>query len=725
MTMHLPATTAPMVDVPARLNRLADLAYNLWWRWHEPARALFHGMNPILWEACEHNPVPFLRRLGEARLAELASDPTFLHEYDTVINVFDAMLAPSAQTWVSRHEPGLAQQRLAYFSAEFGLHQALPIYSGGLGVLAGDHLKEASDLGLPAVGISLLYRQGYLRQRLDASGWQRDVTAEFGPADEPTSQVLDSNGAPMMIDVPFDDAKSPLHIAVWQVLVGRVPIFLMDSDVDGNPDWTRTVSSRLYGGDREHRLRQEIILGIAGVRALRAMNIDPDYWHANEGHAALHLLERVRELVAAGASFDAAAEHVRQTTVFTSHTPVPAGHDVFTPELIDRYFSSYWPQLGLGREEFFALGAHVESGDGFNLTALSLRLAGHRNGVSERHGEITREMWKEIWPGVASPVAPITSITNGVHLPTWIAPRIQRFLDRHLDPNWREHVENPFTWEPIRTIPEPEFWHEHRSCKQELIDLLDERARQRWASGEFEASQVVSAGPFLDSNILTIGFARRFATYKRAALLFRDLDRLAKIVNNPERPVQIIFAGKAHPADEGGKLLIQEIYNHARNPLLGGRVAFAEDYDMGLASYLVAGVDVWLNNPRAPLEASGTSGMKAAANGVPNLSILDGWWCEGWEPGNSNGWGIEPAPVEADAQDAAEADAIYRLIETQVAPLYYERDANDCPIAWAKMAKEAMRTVAPAFSSRRMVIEYIHRMYLPAAMASAEVQSQA
>lgn len=718
MTVHFPTSTARTVEVPPRLTRLADIAYNLWWRWHEPARALFHGMNPILWEACDHSPVSFLRRLGEARLNELATDEDFLAQYDAVVRAFDAMLAPDAHTWIGQHEPALAQKQLAYFSAEFGLHRALPIYSGGLGVLAGDHLKEASDLGLPAVGVSLLYRQGYLRQRLDATGWQQDVTADFGPEDEPTSQVLADDGSPIIIEVPFDDAGSPLRVAVWQVLVGRVPIFLMDSDVEGNPDWTRKVSSRLYGGDREHRLRQEIILGIAGVRALRAMNVQPEYWHANEGHAALHLLERVREHVEAGASFETAAEQVRRTTVFTSHTPVPAGHDVFSPELIDRYFSSYWPQLGLSREQFFALGEHSESGDGFNLTALSLRLAGHRNGVSERHGEITREMWKDIWPGVASPVVPITSITNGVHLPTWISPRIQHLLDRYLDANWREHANNPLTWEPIRRIPEEEFWHEHRACKQELIDVLDDRARQRWANGDFDASQVVSAGPFLDSGVLTIGFARRFATYKRAALLFHDVERLARIVNNQERPVQIIFAGKAHPADEGGKLLIQEIYNYARDPRLGGRIAFAEDYDMGLAAYLVAGVDVWLNNPRAPYEASGTSGMKAAANGVPNLSILDGWWCEGWQPDNSNGWGLEPAPMEAGAQDAAEAEEIYRLIETQVAPLYYDRDASDCPIEWSKIAKEAIRTVAPAFSARRMLVEYILRMYVPAAMAA-------
>ncbi len=718
MTENLPATSGPRVEVPERLGRLADLAYNLWWSWHEPARGLFRGMSPTLWDACNHNPVPFLRRLGPSRLDELASDDLFLSAYDQVIADFDAMLDPSTPTWVSRHEAGLGKKRLAYFSAEFGLHPALPIYSGGLGVLAGDHLKEASDLGLPVVAVSLLYRQGYLRQRLDHSGWQQDVTADFGPDDEPTTRVLNSDGTQVVIEIPFADTPAPLKVAVWQVLVGRVPIFLLDADVDGNPDWTRTVSSRLYGGDREHRLRQEVILGLAGVRALRAMDIHPDYWHANEGHAAFHLLERVREHVVGGENYERAAEAVRQTTVFTSHTPVPAGHDVFGRDQMDRYFRDFWHEMGIDRETFFALGHHVESGDGFNLTALSLRLAGHRNGVSERHGEITREMWRDIWPGVSPPVIPITSITNGVHLPTWITPRIQALLDRYLGPTWRENQDQSLAWEGVRSIPEEEFWEVHRACKQDLIDFLDERSRRRWAGGGFDPSQAVASGPWLDSSHFTIGFARRFATYKRATLLFRDPERLARIVNDPERPVQIIFAGKAHPADDGGKLLIQEIVNHARDPRFGGRIAFAEDYDMELASYLVSGVDVWLNNPRAPYEASGTSGMKAAANGIPNLSILDGWWCEGWEPDNSNGWGIDPAPLEEHAQDAAEAEAIYSLLENVVVPLYYHRDVTNCPIEWSKVAKEAIRTVGPAFSARRMVIEYIHRLYEPTATAA-------
>ncbi|CAA9552268.1 MAG: Glycogen phosphorylase [uncultured Thermomicrobiales bacterium] len=711
------STMAPQLDLPARVARLGDLAYNLWWSWHEPARALFRGLNPILWEACDQNPVPFLRRVGRPRLEEAAVDPAFLAAYDDVLGAFDAMLN-ARETWVTRHEPLLAAKTLAYFSAEFGLHRALPIYSGGLGVLAGDHMKEASDLGLPVVGVSLLYRQGYLRQRLDASGWQQDVTSDFGHDDEPVTRAQGPDGEPLLVEVPMDGLPAPLRLAVWQVMVGRVPIYLMDADIDGNPDWARTISGRLYGGDKEHRLRQEIVLGIGGVRALRALGIAPDYWHANEGHAAFHLLERVREHVAGGSTFDQAAARVRATTIFTSHTPVPAGHDVFSPEQMDRYFGGFWGGLGLDRGAFLALGQHAESHDGFNLTALSLRLAGHRNAVSERHGEITRDMWHEIWPGVSPAVVPITSITNGVHLSTWTSPRITSLLDEHLAAGWRERIDDTLTWEPVRQIPEVDFWKAHQRAKQDLIDLLDERARQRWAAGGFDPSQVVTAGPFLDRKALLVGFARRFATYKRATLLFTDIDRLAAILNHPEYPVQIVFAGKAHPADDGGKRMIQEIAHRARDPRLGGRVAFAEDYDMGLAGALVSGVDVWLNNPRAPLEASGTSGMKAAANGVPNLSILDGWWSEGWHPDNSNGWGIEPAPLSGEEQDRAEADAIYHLLETAVVPLYYARDADGVPQAWCRLAREAIRTVSPAFSARRMVVEYIHRLYHPAAGAS-------
>jgi len=709
--------TSNAVDVPVRLGRLPDLAQNLWWSWQPPAAALFRNLDPVLWEEVNRNPVPFLHRLADERLAAAATDPVYGQAYEAVVAAFDAMEgADPATTWVGRHAPDLATRTVAYFSAEFGLHQALPIYSGGLGVLAGDHVKTASDLGLPLVGVSLLYRQGYLRQRLTADGWQHDVPADLEPWAEPTTQVRNPDGSPLLVEVAFDQPDAPLKLAVWRVQVGRVPIFLLDADVDGNPDWTRTVSSRLYGGDLEHRLRQELILGIGGVRALRAMGIEPAYWHANEGHAAFHLLERVRELVAAGDSFDAAAARVRATTVFTSHTPVPAGHDVFPPYLMDRYFGHFWGELGCERDAFLALGRYEESGDGFNLTALSFRLADHRNGVSERHGEVTREMWGSLWPGVESALVPITSITNGVHLPTWITPRVQTLLDHHLAPDWRDHQHDPETWDPVRAIPDAEFWELHLAGKRDLMTDLRRRARERWAAGGFDPAQVLTAGPFLEAEVLTLGFARRFATYKRATLLFHDIERLARILTTPERPVQIVFAGKAHPADDGGKRLIQEIYHRTRDPRFNGRVAFVEDYDMGVAGALVGGVDVWLNMPRAPLEASGTSGMKAAANGGLNASILDGWWSEGWQPDNSNGWGLEPVAVADDhAQDAAEAHLFYDLIEQAIAPLYYDLDPAGLPAAWIRRAKESIATVAPAFSAQRMVIDYIRRLYGPAA----------
>ncbi len=433
--------TSTDVAVPARLSRLPDLACNLWWSWNDDAEMLFRDLDPRLWDATDHNAVLFLKRLPAEVWDEAVADPLYVSRYDAVAERFEAMMtADPAATWIGHNAPDLKDRTLAYFSAEFGLHRALPIYSGGLGVLAGDHIKEASDLGLPLVAVSLLYRQGYLRQRLAADGWQQDVTADLAPDAEPTSRVLRPDGSQVIVEVAFDDPANPLRIAVWRVQVGRVTLYLLDSDVEGNPDWTRAISSRLYGGDLEHRLRQELVLGIGGVRALRAVGVDPAYWHANEGHAAFHLLERLREHVADGLSFDEAAERVCRSTVFTSHTPVPAGHDVFPPYLVDRYFSHFWPQLGLDRDAFLDLGSHTATGDGFNLTALSLRLAGHRNGVSERHGEITRGMWHDLWPDLTADRVPITSVTNGVHLPTWISPPVTRLLDAQLEADWRDRA---------------------------------------------------------------------------------------------------------------------------------------------------------------------------------------------------------------------------------------------------------------------------------------------
>ena len=710
---------ASRVNLPKRIDRLNELSYNLWWTWHLPARQLFRELDPVLWDVCKQNPVLFLHRIEPDRLVKAVANPAFLGRYDDVMRTFDSMLNQHAsESWLAHHHPELVGKQVAYFSAEFGIHPALPIYSGGLGVLAGDHIKEASDMGIPLTAVSLLYRQGYLQQRIDSNGWQHDVPAPLIPDSEPTQQVLNDDGSPLLVEVDLQDGTGPLCLAVWQVKVGRVSLYLLDSDVDGNPDWTRQLSSRLYGGDTEHRLRQEIILGIGGVRLLRALGISPAYWHANEGHAALSMVERVREYVQDGMSFEDATRKVAETTVFTTHTPVPAGHDIFPPEMIDRYFSQYWPQLGIDREQFLELGRHGDN-PGFNFTALSMRLADHRNGVSEKHGEVSRSMWYDVFEDAQPDNAPIDSITNGVHLRTWISPMMREVYKKYMPRYWREQQEKEFVWDTIQNIPDNEFWSAHQQAKQQLLAEMDERARARYAEGQFDAWQVLSSGPFQNPNVLTLGFARRFATYKRATLLFRDIDRLARILTDPERPVQLIFAGKAHPADEGGKKLIQEIYLKARDPRLGGRVAFVEDYEMRLAQYLVAGVDVWVNNPRYPLEASGTSGMKAAANGVPNFSILDGWWIEGWEEGNRNGWGIEPSKQQGDAQDEEEANAMYDLLEREVVPLYYRRDADNLPHDWIQIAKEAIRTVAPKFSARRMLIDYVEKQYGPAAGTQA------
>ena len=720
MVMTHPAYT---VELPERISRLNDLAYNLWWTWSNPARRLFKELHPVLWHVVEHSPVLFLHRIEQDRLERAAKDLGFLQRYDRVVRAFDGMLnQDQSTTWLGKNRPDLVGKTVAYFSAEFGLHRALPIYSGGLGVLAGDHTKEASDMGIPLVGVSLLYRQGYLRQRIDHHGWQHDVPANLDPNAEPTTQVFNDDGTPVLIEVDLQEGSGPLRLAVWRVQVGRVSIYLLDSDVEGNPEWTRQLSSRLYGGDTEHRLRQEIVLGIGGVRLLRALGIEPAYWHANEGHAALHMVERVRELVVGGAELDDAIDLVRRHTVFTTHTPVPAGHDVFPDEMMDRYFRSYGGELGLDRDGFLELG-QVEGEAGFNFTALSMRLAAHINGVSEKHGEVSRDMWARLWPGLDDQDVPIRSITNGVHLRTWISAVLRPLYDQYLPPNWREHQENPQVWQTIQNIPNEEFWAAHQQAKQALIDEMDERARRRYAEGKFDAWQVLSSGAFQNADVLTIGFARRFATYKRATLIFRDMERLARILTNPDNPVQLVFAGKAHPADEGGKRFIQEIYTRARDPRFAGRIGFAEDYEMGLASQLVAGVDVWLNNPRYPLEASGTSGMKAAANGALNCSILDGWWLEGFDSQAGNGWGIPSSDLDGDAQDEVEANAIYETLEHLVVPLYYRRDAEGLPRDWIERSKRAISTVAPAFSTRRMLIDYVNDLYAQA--AAGEVTGRA
>lgn len=703
-------------ELPERIGRLAELAYNYWWSWHPSARELFRLIDHPLWRQVAHNPVQFLRLVDPAKLAAAAQNTAFCRLYDAVIKTFDDELR-TRHTWCARALPELAEHPVAYLSFEFGLHNSLPVYAGGLGILAGDHCKEASDLGIPLVGIGFMYPQGYFRQRISPDGWQESIYAHLEFADAPVRYARTPSGEHCVVKVPLRERE--VRIAAWQVEVGRVHLYLMDANVEGNDPWDRELTARLYGGDHEHRIEQEMILGIGGVRVLRALGIHPAVWHANEGHAAFMMLERIRELVEQGLTFDQAAKKVRDTTIFTTHTPVPAGNDSFPLHLISKHFRHYWGLLGLTEEEFLGLAAHQEQwGTGFNMTVLALRLAGRANGVSALHGEVSRQMWHALWPDRRVEQVPIDSVTNGVHVPTWIAPEMSLLFNRYLGPDWIKRHDDPDMWELVTEIPDEQLWAVHQQLKRKLLSFLRDRVRHKWQQGLLNAEQVITAGALLDANVLTIGFARRFATYKRAHLIFRDLTRLRELLLSPARPVQLVFAGKAHPADHGGQRLIHLVYSVAKDHRFAGRVAFVEDYDMHLARYLVNGVDVWLNNPRRPQEASGTSGQKAALNGVPHLSILDGWWAEGYT--GSNGWAIgDHQQVSSETlQDEIDVESLYRVLEQQVVPLYYERDRDHVPRGWVQVMKQAIRTCAPRFSARRMVKEYAQRFYAPAARAA-------
>lgn len=730
------------VRIPERIAWLRQLADNLWWSWHLPARNLFKALNGPLWKSTRHNPVQMLQRIAPEPLEALARDPAFLADYDRVVTAFRADLenghlwfplegclsglpvqAPGKGGQAAQHpDQSLAVGPVAYFSAEFGLHGSLPIYSGGLGVLSGDHCKEASDLGLPFVGVGLIYPQGYFRQSLRPDGWQEAVydTLSFdqvpihpvlAPLDGPPGQA---GGDRLRVQVTLRGVA--VYAQVWQVRAGRVNLYLLDTNVPQNSAWDRDLSARLYGGDQETRIRQEMVLGLGGVRALRVLQIVPSAWHLNEGHSSFLVLERLRELAQAGLPLDQAMDQVRRTTVFTTHTPVPAGHDAFPFHLMDEYFGRFWQDMGISREQFMALGEHEGR---FNMTVLALRLAGRSNGVSQLHGQVSRSMWQAVWPGGSVEQVPIGAITNGAHLPSWTSSTLKELFVRFLGGDWEERQDDPALWEGVEQIPDDVLWAAHQQLRVKLLTFVNERTRQLWRSRGLEASQVLASGVLLDPDALTIGFARRFATYKRATLLFRDRERLKRILHAEGRPVQILFAGKAHPADGGGKELIRQVYQFAQSPEFAGRVAFLEDYDLHMARFLVQGVDLWLNNPRRPNEASGTSGMKAAMNGVPSLSVLDGWWLEGYWPAegdlSANGWAFgQPISDDWNVQDEADSQAVYRLLEEQVIPLFYERDAAGVPHHWVQVMKRALRTAAAAFGTRRMLKEYVEQMYLPA-----------
>jgi glycogen phosphorylase len=700
-------------SIPASLTRLQELAQNVWWSWKPEARRLFEGIDPTLWRLSHHNPVKLLQELKPERLIALSEDPAFVRQYFAVLKAFDEYMA-AKNTWYSRRYPTTNDGIIAYFSAEFGLHNSIPIYSGGLGILAGDHCKEASDLGIPLVGFGFMYPQGYFHQRINPEGWQQAEYEPFNRMESPIHPALNPAGATCRISVELETRV--VHATLWRVRVGRITLHLIDTDLPVNAAGDRELTRRLYGGDQETRLRQEMVLGIGGVRALRALGLTPAVWHANEGHSAFLTLERVREFIQAGLSPDEAIERVRQSTVFTTHTPVPAGHDVFPVHLMERYFAGYWEQLGLTRDRFLQLGQHPDyPGAGFNMTALAIRMSAHINGVSREHGRVSRAMWRCMWPGVPDNDIPIRSVTNGIHSPTWVGPEMNYLYCKYLAPDWVERTDDLALWHRVTEIPDSELWAVRQVMKRKLMGFIRERARAGWINGRFQPAQVLVSGTLLDPEALTIGFARRFATYKRATLLFNAIERLKHLLQDRWRPVQIVFAGKAHPADDPGRHFIHQVHTFCRDHGLGGHIAFLEDYDMHMAKFLVQGVDVWLNTPRPPMEASGTSGQKAALNGVPHLSVLDGWWHEGYD--GANGWSITTAPelTDVQAQDAHDAEQLFRVLEEHVVPLYYMRDRDGIPRGWMQVVKDAIRTTAPRFSARRMVKEYMELMYAPAA----------
>ncbi len=707
--------------VPERIARLHDLAYNLWWSWHRPAQELYSVLDPELWDAVNHNPVRFLSQVAPAKLEQAGDDKVYLEKFDQVLQDFDAYMHPDTPNWYKQTYPELVDKPIAYFSAEFGLHEALPIYSGGLGILSGDHCKAASDLGLPFIGVGFLYPQGYFIQRIGRDGRQEASYEKLYFSEVPATPATTPSGEEALIWVDLPGRR--VYAKIWKIQVGRIPLYLMDTDVNPNQPGDRELAARLYGGNEEIRVCQEIVLGIGGVRALRALGIDPAAWHMNEGHSAFMGLERIRELVQGGGlSFAQAREIVMAGGIFTTHTPVPAGNDAFSFDMMDKYFGNYWPYLNISRDDFMNFARQeTQWGTRYSMTVLALNSSGGHNGVSALHGEVSRKMWSFMWSGVDSEEVPIGSITNGIHTQTWLAPELDDLYTRYLGANWYEKLDDKALWNAVDDIPDSELWQVHCQLKEKLVDFVHERVRrQRIELGE-GTNEVREADTLLDPKAFTIGFARRFATYKRATLIFRQAQRLQKLLNDKDHPVQIVFAGKAHPADEPGKSFIQRVYQYSREVGFEGRIVFLEDYDMNMARYLVQGVDMWLNTPIRPLEASGTSGQKASLNGSPNCSILDGWWPEAYN--GANGWAIGEARTYQDqeTQDEADSQSLYALLEDEIVPLFYKLDANGLPTNWITIMKEAIKTCAPVFSTRRMVKDYTNQLYVPAMRHALEL----
>lgn len=699
--------------IPRKLQRLEELAINLWYSWDRPTRTLFARLHPKLWDVVGHNPIKFLRRIDEHRLLDAAEDQVFLASYNRVLSAYDTY--HNEPTRFASHSLG-ENDLVAYFCAEFGFHESFPIYSGGLGILAGDHCKAASDIQLPFVGVGLLYRQGYFTQTIDGEGNQIASNVDSDFDELPVTPALRADGSEVKVYVDFPGRRT--WIKVWWARVGHVRIYLLDTDLEDNTPDDREITHRLYAGDRKTRLEQEIVLGVGGARALAELGLQPSVWHINEGHAAFMLLERARELVTQGLDFSSALEAVAASSVFTTHTPVPAGHEHFSRELITNYFRGLDTQLGISMEALLALGNDPGSNaTDFNMTALAVRISRYQNGVSRIHGEVTARICSGLWPQIPAHENPVGYVTNAVHVPTFLAQDWCELFDKYLGGEWRNRLSDGGFWKRIDDIPDLEYWSVRQSLKTQMLQMLQHRISVqhfRNHGSEAHLERILKYADSHDPNVLTIGFARRFATYKRADLLFQNLDWLREIVLNQQRPVLFVFAGKAHPADQPGQGLIRQIHAISCMPEFEGKILLAENYDLGLARRLVAGVDVWLNTPQYPLEASGTSGMKAGINGTLNLSVLDGWWGEGYD--GKNGWAIRPAPESFDdhKRNREDARSLYEIIQDQVVPLYYERGKYGYSPAWVAKSKYAMSTALTHFNTARMMGEYVGRYYQPA-----------
>ena len=700
-------------ELPATLEALRRVSWNYWWCWAAGGESVFRDLDPEVWEECGHNPRRLLAETPEFNLLKMATEPAYVARVRALGEAFDRYTDPSAETWAARHADAITREHpVAYFCAEFGVHNSLPLYSGGLGVLAGDHLKSASDLGLPLVAVGLLYHHGYFHQRLLRDGWQEEHYSQLNLPQMPLSLVKADDGSPLQVELSVRGRR--VLAQAWRADVGRVALYLLDTNIEENADVDRLITGHLYGGDRETRCVQEMVLGVGGVRLLRKLGVEPHVFHLNEGHSAFLTLELARELTERGVAFEEAAQLVRSRCAFTTHTPIAAGHDEFTTPLVEKCFGEgFWQALGLDREEFLDLG-RVVAGDEqelFGLTPLALRMCRSSNGVSARHGEVSRELWVKMFPGRPAAEVPITHVTNGVHAPTWVSPLLRSIYEKHGGEDWAESLRDPERWaERVASITDEELWDAGRLLKRRLVAFVRQRLfHQRLRQGE-GMEFVEAARGVLDPEVLTVGFARRVAGYKRWGLILSDTDRLLHLIHDPARPVQFVFAGKAHPQDQGAKLILQKIALWKLDPRVSSRSVFLQDYDQEIARQLVQSVDVWMNVPRRPLEASGTSGQKVAMNGGLNLSVLDGWWPEGFD--GTNGWAVGDGATADDADtDRLDAESLYSVLETAVVPTFYERDETGIPRRWVAMMRSAIKTLAPAFNSDRMVQEYVKNIY--------------